>query len=375
LPGFRAGGPVQSLVNLIGTLGNDYQFYIVTSAYDVGNTIPYQNIQVNQWNGLILEGFRINVFYATKKINYRCYFKLLKELAADFVFFNCMYSFCFFLFPLFNKKKLFAASQKIIISPRGILQPGSLQVKSFKKKLYLFILKQSGLLSKCIWHATGKSEFESIIQYFGNHCTIETIGNVPKQPLSAIRLSTKDVGVLKLVHLSLITPVKNIQFLIEVCNNCTQKIILDIYGPIKDVNYWHNCIQSIHQSPKNIFIQYKGDLQPNFVQTTLANYDALILLTKGENFGHALFEGLSVGRPIITSFFTPWMHLQKNKSGWNVNIDEGNQITALLDQLALADNEEWANYCDAAHHMAKQYFFKDSNFRDSYIQLFNTTME
>jgi glycosyltransferase involved in cell wall biosynthesis len=370
LPGFKAGGPVQSLANLIVTLGSDYQFFVVTGAYDVDESEPYKNIQLNSWNELKLEENTVNVFYAGKKIDYTNYHQKLKEIAADYIFFNCMYSYRFFLFPLLNKNKLFAAAEKLIISPRGVLQPGSLAVKSFKKKMYLFLLRKSRLLSDCNWHATATSESDAIIKYFGRNSNIEIIGNVPKVPLQFITASTKQTGVLKLIHLSLITPVKNIQQLIQVCKNCKQLIIVDIYGPVKDADYWNTCIEEMKQLPNNVVVEYKGDLQPSLVQTTISKYDALILLTKGENFGHALFESLSVGRPIITSFFTPWINLQQKKAGWNVNIKDATEITVLLDQLALMDAISWTQYCDNAHTLSKEYFYNQSNLLHLYKMLF-----
>lgn len=370
MPGFKAGGPVQSLANLIVTLGNEYQFFVVTSAFDVGDIEPYKNIQLNSWNELKVEQDTINVFYAAKKIDYINYHQRLKEISADYIFFNCMYSYRFFLFPLLNKNKLFAASQKLIISPRGVLQHGSLAVKSLKKMIYLFLLRKSKLLLGCYWHAAAKSESDAIIKYFGKNCKIEIIGNVPKVPLQFIAASTKQAGVLRLIHLSLITPVKNIKQLIQICKSCNQSIIVDVYGPVKDADYWNTCIEEMKQLPNNVVVEYKGDLQPSLVQATISKYDALILLTKGENFGHALFESLSVGRPIITSFFTPWINLQQKKAGWNVDIDDPKQIPVLLDQLALMDGVLWTQYCDNAHKLAKDYFYNQSNLLTSYSKLF-----
>ncbi len=331
---------------------------------------PYKNIQINSWNEMKLEENTVNVFYAGKKMGYTNYQQKITEISADYIFFNCMYSYRFFLFPLLNKKKLFAASQKLIISPRGVLQPGSLAVKSVKKMIYLFLLRKSRLLSDCFWHATAKSEFDAIVKYFGKNCSIEIIGNVPKVPLQYITASTKQSGVLRLIHLSLITPVKNIKQLIQVCKSCKQSIVVDIYGPVKDADYWDTCTEEMKQLPNNVVVEYKGDLQPSLVQSTISTYDALILLTKGENFGHALFESLSVGRPIITSFFTPWTNLQQKNAGWNVDIDDPKHITVLLDQLALMDTILWTPYCDNAHQLAKEYFYYQSNLLTLYSNLF-----
>ena len=36
LPGYKAGGPIQSVVNLINHLGHEYDFDVVTSNKDLG---------------------------------------------------------------------------------------------------------------------------------------------------------------------------------------------------------------------------------------------------------------------------------------------------------------------------------------------------
>jgi hypothetical protein len=40
-PGFKAGGPIQSLVNLVLAMQHQYEFYVATTAYDLQTAIPY----------------------------------------------------------------------------------------------------------------------------------------------------------------------------------------------------------------------------------------------------------------------------------------------------------------------------------------------
>jgi glycosyltransferase involved in cell wall biosynthesis len=156
----------------------------------------------------------------------------------------------------------------------------------------------------------------------------------------------------------------------EVLKNCSANIQLAIYGPIKDKAYWQQCELLIQQMPSNITIEYKGDVQPFEVQVTIAQYDAFVLLTKGENFGHALFEALSCGRPIITSHFTPWNNLQEKQAGWNVDIQQPSAIVTLMNQLAEQDSTQWNNYCNNAYAVAGDYYAQ-LNLLQSYSALFN----
>ena len=355
---------------MIVALHDLYDFSVITSAYDLASDKPYAGIQLNQWNTILIGNCKTQIWYSDKKIDYKEYNKVIKNITADFVFLNCMYSYRYFLFPLLNRKKLFGEETKFIISPRGILQPGSLAVKSTKKKMYLSFLKWTGLLRKCEWHATSDDEALAIQRHFGNKLSIQCISNIPKPPFTAIQASNKEKDILRLVHLSLIAPVKNIKSLMEVLSGCKQKITLDIFGPVKDEAYWQECQQAMLTLPGHISVFYKGDVQPHQVQQTLEGYEGLISLTTGENFGHVLFESLSVGRPIITSHFTPWNELEKRNAGWNVDISNKGSIANLLDELSGKTNEEWQWYCKGAHQLAMKYF-EEQNFREEYQKLFS----
>ena len=49
LPAFKAGGPIQSVANLIDHLGSEICISIVTSDRDLGDAIPLPGIDLNKW--------------------------------------------------------------------------------------------------------------------------------------------------------------------------------------------------------------------------------------------------------------------------------------------------------------------------------------
>ena len=50
LPGYKAGGPIQTIKNLTDHLGDEYEFYILTGDRDLGDKVPYPGIQYHTWN-------------------------------------------------------------------------------------------------------------------------------------------------------------------------------------------------------------------------------------------------------------------------------------------------------------------------------------
>jgi glycosyltransferase involved in cell wall biosynthesis len=366
-PGFKAGGPVQSLVNLIELFGDTYQFFVVTSAYDLNESAIYEGISTDQWLNITLRHNTLSVWYASKALRISDWKYIYEHVEPDIVYINGIYGWSFFLAPIFLKNSF--PRTRFVISPRGMLQAGALSVKPLKKKLYFSLLKLSGLLKGVSWHATNEEEKSDIIRLVNAPASIYIAGNIPKQPAS-FKKSYKKPDALRLLYVSLITEKKNVLLLISVLAECKASITLDIYGPVKDGSYWSACQKLTLTLPPNITVTYKGDIQPAQVQETISGYDALVLLTKGENFGHALFESFSVGRPVITSNFTPWNELQQKNAGWNVDIANPTHISSLFDKLASTDAMEWDIYCEGAHKVATR-FFEESHFEESYLNLFS----
>jgi len=52
LPGYKAGGPIRTLANMVDKLGDEFQFKIVTADRDFDDTKPYRGIKLDGWNSL-----------------------------------------------------------------------------------------------------------------------------------------------------------------------------------------------------------------------------------------------------------------------------------------------------------------------------------
>ena len=367
-PGYKAGGPVQSLSNLIIALPANFDISVLTSVYDLHSDKPYTGVKTNSWNSIELPGSAspLNVWYADKNnLSSKQIKALLIEVSPDIIYLNGIFSFRFFMLPLRSANRV-SQSLKIIICPRGMLQQGALANRQLKKKVYLRALKMSSLLKKVTWHATNEEEKNDIKKIFGKKQLVDVASNIPKKPLAAIQPSQKKAGELRLVYLSLIAEKKNLLFLLSILKNC-DGISLDIYGPVKDNDYWIKCKKLINQMPAKV--KYKGDVVPAKVQKTFAGYDASVLLTKGENFGHALYESMSSGRPVITSNSTPWINLQQQKAGWNIDITTINEGVTLLNHLKTLPANIFNGYCTGAHELATKYYSQLNTIKE-YTRLF-----
>ena len=50
LPGFKAGGPIRSMANMVQHLGKEFQFKIITRNTDYTSSEPYPGIVTDAWN-------------------------------------------------------------------------------------------------------------------------------------------------------------------------------------------------------------------------------------------------------------------------------------------------------------------------------------
>ena len=311
LPAFKAGGPIQSIANLIRNIHGEFEIYVITSNTDLGNIEPL-NIISNSWQDF--ENGKAKVLYLSKN-NAKAFYikKIIQELNPNRIFVNGIYSIPFAIAPAFF------FPQKTIMHVRGMLHPGALAQKPLKKKLFLLGIKLLGLQEKITFCVSDTLEKEYTRAIFGKNTNIRVAQNFPTT-FEAIAPIKKEIGELKLVSIALISAMKNHALVLDSLALVKGKINWDIYGPIKDPAYWEKCKQLMAKLPSNITVVYKGEINPDQVYETLVNYHFFILPSQSENFGHALYEAMIGGKPVITSNYTPWNYLEENNSGYNVDL-------------------------------------------------------
>ena len=75
--------------------------------------------------------------------------------------------------------------------------------------------------------------------------------------------------------------------------------------------------------------------------------------SKSENFGHALYEALSAGRPVITSHTTPWNGLEKAGAGKNIDPEQPGELAAAIRFFAAMDETELETWSRGARTYAE----------------------
>jgi glycosyltransferase involved in cell wall biosynthesis len=364
-PAYKAGGPTQSLVNLVKALGNSTlqaegnkegtaRLHAHDSFQQTRDSVSIRvictdedldgaklEVERDKWIPLSNTRGKALVWYASEKN--RDIERLIAE--GDVLFINSIFSHHFSYASLIRSK-----AQRKIVSPRGMLDAGSLSQKAWKKKLYLQYWKLRGFHRRVEWHATTEQEKQNIQRAFGENMKIWVVPNFPR--IVEYQQPNKNRNSLKLITVALISPMKNYLLILKALRGVRSDVQYDIYGPVKDKSYWEECQQVMKQLPANITVNYREDVEPDNVPQALSNGEVAIMPSKSENFGHSIFEAFTAGKPVITSHYTPWNSLRENLAGRNVSIEAEGEISAAIEFFAAMDQKEFLSWSRSAREYA-----------------------
>ena len=316
VPGYKWGGPVHAIKNFADQLSEEFDIYIVCRDREHGDKVPFKNIKINKWNKV---GEAMVLYACPKTVSIMGLYKIMSHTKYDIIYLNSFFSKYFSIIPLIIRNLILANSFACILSPRGEFSPNALKLKRFKKFLFIIFTKLIGMHRNIKWIASSKYEYYDIKNiFFELHKKIFIARDlVSNLELSNIKKNTKNTKSFKIVFLSRISPMKNLDFLLKAMKDLKKvSLQLAIYGTIDDKNYWNYCKTLISELPKNIKVKFFNRVKPKKVLTVFSKYDLFTFPTRGENFGYVITESLSAGTPILLSNKTLW----KNDKNFGVEI-------------------------------------------------------
>lgn len=347
-PGYKAGGPTTSNVNIVDHLSDKFDFYVITSDTDYHATEPYPDVDSDKW----LDRGNCHIWYFSKNnLSLSTMRKAVKEACCPVWYVNGIYSRYFSLYPLILAKQI--KPEKLIVSARGMLSPHAISVKPFSKRTYLMGLKFLGLYDNAIFHGTNEVECSHIRARIFNSSQCVAIENLPRKLFSSFSPSSKAEKAIRLVSFARISSEKNTLYAIKTLAGCSGKIEYDLFGQINSDEYWKECLLAINSLPANVTVRYKGSINPSMLGEIYKQYDALYLPTTGENFGHAILESFMNSRPVIISDRTPWQNLTAKNIGYDIPLDRQEDFAITIDQLADAPAEKFNEMCLDSYNFAK----------------------
>ncbi len=351
LPAYKAGGPIQSIANLVNHTKEDFDYYIATSNSDLYAPLDLPKTILNSWQDRV--GYKI-IYIDPAHQTLKFYKSLFLVENFDVVYFNSLFSKNFTLLPLFLFK-----NQPIrkVLAPRGMLGQGALAIKPTKKKIFLKGFKILNLHKKVIWHVTAHSEMAEVKQHFGKGAKVLFAPNLSAKVTQWPTPKLKKTNGLNLFFLSRIAVKKNLLAALDYLNdiNSSYKVHMSIIGPKDELEYWKTCEQKIKQLPKHISVSYEGAIPNKDIFKKLKAQHVLLLPTQHENFGHVIMESWQNGCPVIISDQTPWKGLKRNKLGFDLALAERQAFIAAIEFFCAMEEEVFQTWSSASVKFFKKF--------------------
>ncbi len=341
-PGFRFGGPITSVANLVAVLRDEFAFRIVCLNRDFLQKAPLKGIQEGVW--LERNGAQVCYVDATLSRPFSL-IRAIRSVEYDILYLNSFFDPLFSALPAVLMKLHALRRRPMIVAPRGELSPGALSLKSLKKSLFIRVQSLLGVYSGAAWQASTELEAEDIRKALGTQARVLVASDLSSSEFrTRQRSSPKMPGVLRIVYLSRISPKKNLLSLLRAAGQLHGAISLDIWGPIADPEYWDRCKSEIALLPGNVNATYCGEIERDRVGAVLARGDVFALPTLNENFGHVIHEALSSGCPVVISDKTPWQDVSTAGVGFVVSLGKASDFVGALQTFVDMDASTYDTY-------------------------------
>lgn len=240
-------------------------------------------------------------------------------------------------------------ARPLVISPRGMLDPWSLERARLKKRLAAWAYENRNLRSARLLHATSDLEAESIRRYglrqpiavLPNGVDLPRVERVPDRELLERRFPELR-GSRWLLFMGRLDPKKGLDLLLEVWRRLGQghpDWRLLIAGPDL-AGYGVKLVAAVAADPSLLErTTFTGMLEGDEKRAALTHAELFVLPTRGENFGIAVAESLAHGTPVVTTTAAPWEALERRECGWWVAPDAEAVGAALHTALRLPASE------------------------------------
>lgn len=360
LPGYRSGGPQQTVKSICDVYSKRSEIYLLTLNHDLGIAEPY-DLPTGVW--LIRYGINIK-YLSPKEYCFRTFMEAYKE-------FDTIYAcglFCMSTIQLMIINRIVRHKKKLYIAPMGVFGKNAITIKYYKKTLLLTLFSLFGVFKRIVWSFTSDSELTDAYQVVGktnilNYIIAEDLPRTFKYDESIRHFHKKESNQLKIIFLSRISYKKNLLQAIEILDfNYSGKITFDIYGPREDKNYWNKCRKKINDVIcDDILIEYKGEVMTENILSVFSQYDVFLFPTKSENYGHVIFESLASGCLPLISDMTPWNDFDKECCGSIISLDDIDLFRKKIEEYIVMDTSKFTWYQMNAIQYAQKNIYHQSN--------------
>ena len=352
LPGYKAGGPIRSVANIVEHLSGEFDFHIITLDRDSGDEAPYPHVQRGRWQPV---GGAQVWYLAPDERRWRDLRRVMQSVEHDLVYLNSFFSPTFATAPLALRRLGRVPAKPVIVAPRGEFSLGAMAIRSGRKRVFLRLSRVIGLHRGVFWHASTEHERADIQREIAADAPVQVALNLASTLTEIPPTPIKTPGELKLAFLSRIGPKKNLLGALEMLAPVRgTNIEYNIYGPVSDQPYWESCEAMIRRLPEHIRVRWHGPVEHAGAAAAIGQNHIFFLPTFGENYGHVIAEALLAGCPVLLSDQTPWVQVEPRSAGWTLPLDDPAVFTERLQALAEMDESAYRPLADAAAALGRE---------------------
>lgn len=318
LPGFKGGGIIRSVTNLVRRLDGFFEFKVVTRDRDLGDAHRYRGVVVERWQRV--DG--CSVYYLDQRcISLRRILAVIEDSGPDLIYLNSFFDSCFTQRVLWLRWLGRIERSAFCLAPRGEFSGGAIAQKRLKKRFFIAFANVIGLYRGIHWHASSELEADDIcreLPWVRREDISVALDLAPVRTFSEDSIPRKapERSELVVAFLSRIVPKKNLSFALEALALVKAPVRFLVFGTCEDDAYWKVCTDLIERLPPNVQVEYRGFVHPDDVPAGLAEADLFFFPTLGENYGHVIHEALCAGLPVLLSDQTPWEKVVDKQVGW-----------------------------------------------------------
>jgi glycosyltransferase involved in cell wall biosynthesis len=327
------GGPIYSTLGLCDALSKEKSFELRVIATDTSGPKSKDRLINIVTPTKFPAGYE--VFYCRKSFGKEFSFEFFRRLPSMIKWSDVVHLTYTFSPPTIPTLLLCRIYRRPVVwSPRGALQRWDGSRRRILKWIWERICNVLVLNMPAVLHVTSTEERQASSKRIPNIHTALIPNGIQVQKNQGLQRRWKPGGVLRLMYMGRIHPIKGVENLIMAISIAEryQKVHLSIYGA-GEPEYCNQLIQLVDDLKLVQQIKFIGPVSSDKKANAFINVDVCVVPSFTESFGMVVAESMAHGVPVIASKGTPWQEVEKNGSGlWVDNSPES--LASAIQQMS-----------------------------------------